>query len=133
VLKGYVVMRVYLTDSQVPEVRALPAAVRRLVIRRALGIMRSRARLFCWLPTLLCVIGGFSGSLLGGPLLDHFHQAPAFINVDWTTQCMIWSYSGVAIGAFTAGFIGLQLQRWKLRAYLGSVIDNCICEITQRA
>ena len=126
-------MHIYFADSQIPELRDLPAAVRRVVVRRALGILRSQARLFYWLPTLLCVVGGVCGSLLGVALLSYFRQAPTAINGDWIFQSIMSSYSGVGIGACTAGFIGLQLQRWKFRPFLGGIIENYFCEISRTA
>ena len=123
-------MRVYFIDSQVPELRPLPPTLRRLVVRRALALLRLHGRVFCWLPNLLCVVGGVVGWLLGAALLAYIHQAPASINGDSIFQSFVWSYSGVAVGAFSAGFIGLQLQRLKLRPYLRSVIKECGYETT---
>jgi hypothetical protein len=36
---------------------------------------------------------------------------------------MMWLYNVPMIGAILGGFIGLQLQRWKLRHYLRDVIQ----------
>ena len=115
-------MQLYLTESQVPELRDLPVSLRRVLVRRALTMMRAEARLFCSLPVMLCVIGGLVGSLVGAALLGCFYRSPAGLTADWISKSMVWSYSGVGIGSFLAGFIGLQLQRSKLRPYLGRAI-----------
>jgi hypothetical protein len=120
-------MHIYLTDSQVPELKPLPRIVRRLVIRRALVIMRSHAPLFCWVPTLFCIVGGVAGSFLGATLVACFHEAPATFGSGRAEQGMVWSLSGTVLGACTAGFIGLHLQRWKMRPYLRRVIDDFVC------
>lgn len=44
---------------------------------------------------------------------------------------MVWCYSGVGIGACWAGFIGLQLQRSKLRPYIRRVVAEYGLEITK--
>jgi hypothetical protein len=121
-------MRVYLTDSQIPELRELPPAARRLVVKRGLGILRSRARVFYWLPTLLCIVGGVSGALLA-----YLHHPPVVISGDLLTRSMLWFYSGVGIGACAAGFIGSLLQRWKLRPYLRNVVDDYVSDILRTA
>src|SRR6266478_4908236 len=106
-------MLVYLTESQVPELRSLAPSLRRLVVSRALTLMRSETRLFCWLPTCLCVIGGVVGALLGTMMLSYLH--PAQLTGDGMIRSMVWTYSGVGVVAFSAGFAGLLLQRWKLQ------------------
>src|SRR5882762_4834633 len=123
-------MRVYITESQVPELKSLTSDLRRLVSRRALALMRLHGRLFCWLPTLLCFIGGVTGAFLGSALLGHFHLNPATTSGDLMLQSMVWCYAGVGIGACSAGFIGLQLQRSKLRPYIRKVIEEYGFQIT---
>jgi hypothetical protein len=117
-------MNIYFTASQIPELRDLPQAVRRVVIRRALDILRSRARLFYWLPILLCVTGCIGGMYLP-PLFFHL---PAKPNNNILLNGMLGLLAGFSM-AFVAGFIGSQLQLWKLRPLLRGVINNYIAEI----
>jgi hypothetical protein len=111
-------MRVYITESQVPELRALTPDLRRLALQRAFALMRLHHRLFYWLSTLFCVIGGVMGTFVGLAFVGHLHLPLGIEGDDWLLQNMVWSYSGIGVGSFSAGFIGLQLQRWKLRPYL---------------
>ena len=106
-------MRLYLIESQVPELRLLPRRVRRLVVRHALAMLRGRARLFSWLPSLTCAIGGLAGAVIGA-------KPP------WKTGMLsaVWSYSGLGVGAVVGGFAGLHLQRWRLRPYLRRAIEE---------
>jgi len=123
-------MRLYVTDSQVPELKLLTPDLRRLVFRRALALMHVRSRLSCWLPVLLCFIGGVAGAFFGAALLGHFHLSRASVSGDWMVQSIVWCYSGVCIGAFSGGFAGLQLRRCRLRPYLRRVIEECGFENT---
>lgn len=116
-------MSIYFTASQIPELRDLPKAARRVIVGHALGILRSRARLFYWLPTLLCAVGALGGVYLCGTLLPHSYHLPAKLDPS-VFEC----YLGLGAG-FATGFIGLQLQLWKLRPLLHSVIDDYISEI----
>src|ERR1041385_6344598 len=116
-------MRLYLTESQIPELRPLPRSAGRLAVRHALAMMCREARHFCWLPTLMCAVGGVTGALVGAELLGYaaslgYVQIPAGITGDWIMLSTVWSYAGVGIGGASAGFVGLHLQRSKLRHYL---------------
>src|SRR5882724_11566997 len=116
-------MRLYLTESQVPELKPLPRSARRLAVRQALAMMRGKARVFCWLPPFMCVAGGVVGALVGVELLGYagmrgYVQKPAGVTGDWIMLSAIWSYSGVGLGAVSAGFVGLHFQRARLRPYL---------------
>jgi hypothetical protein len=122
-------MRLYLTESQVPELRPLPRSARRLAVRHALAMMRGKARVFCWLPALMCLAGGVVGALVGVELLGcaamhGYVQKPAALTGHWIMLSTIWSYSGVGIGAVSAGFVGLHLQRARLRTYLRRTIGD---------
>ena len=123
-------MSLYLIESQVPELGPLPVSLRRVAIRRALAMMRAEARPFCWLPTLLCVVGGVAGALIGADLLGHavrlgyLQRPPAASGGDWIMLSAAWSFTGVAVGAVSAGFVGLHLQRLKLRPYLRRAIGE---------
>jgi hypothetical protein len=115
-------MKIYFTESRIPELKPLPVPLRRVTMVRALETMRCQRRLFYWLPALLCALGGVSGAFIGAALLSFFYAAPPALNGDWITNSACWSYAGVGVGAFSAGFLGLMLQRWKLRPYLGKAI-----------
>jgi hypothetical protein len=128
-------MNIYLTLSHAPELRELPREVRRVVVSRALDNLRSRARLFYWLPNLLCLICGVGGPiLLGGfvvRLFDHFHLIPNSLN-----ESPAGGLLNIPIAILTgsiAGFIGLQFQNWKLRPLLPKVIANFISEVLRPA
>ena len=64
-------MPLYLIESQVPELRPLPRSVRREVVRQALAMLRGAARVFRWLPSFMCVIGGVIGAIVGAVLLGY--------------------------------------------------------------
>ena len=122
-------MRPYLIESQVPELGLLPRPVRRVVVRQALAMLREGARLFSWLPSVTCAIGGLAGAIIGAELLGYaaahgYVQKPPGMTSDWMMLSAVWSYSGVGIGALLGGFAGLHLQRWKLRPYLRRAIEE---------
>lgn len=120
-------MRVYLSDSQIPELKYLPSVVRRVVVQRALAAMHADSRSFYWLPTALCVVGGLAGYLPGallGAWLWKTSTAP-FSGVNMTIS-MFSSYSGVAAGAVLLGSLGLIWQRSKLRRYLPEILSRLL-------
>jgi len=122
-LAAHVNMSVYVIDSQVPELKPLTREHRRMVFRRAVALMSLRSPFFCWLPTFLCALGGLAGALLGSGLLGRFHPGSATMGVYPVLEGFVWMYSGVGIGAVTAGYVGLHFQRRKLRPYLRNVIE----------
>jgi hypothetical protein len=116
-------MPLFLSESQIPEIGLLPATLRRAIVRGALVKMRKEARIFCWLPTLSCVIGGAAGwatspVLLGAAVQLGYIRRPSGLTGDWLTLAMVCSYACMGVGAFSVGFIGLLLQRSRLRPYL---------------
>src|SRR5687768_5491104 len=117
-------MRIYLTERQVPELSPLAPTLQRLVYHRAMTLLRSDSKMITWLPTMLCVAGGLSGSLLGAYLFSYFGTGQSPITAEKITESIVWSYSGVAIGSFIAGFFGLQFQRCRLRPYLRQAIGE---------
>jgi hypothetical protein len=83
----------------------------------------------------MCLVGGILGGLLGAGLLSYalstgYVQKPARVaggwvmTGEWIMLSMVWSYSGVGIGAICAGFIGLHRQRHKLRPFLRKAIEE---------
>jgi hypothetical protein len=78
----------------------------------------------------MCLLGGILGGLLGAGLLAcalsaRYVQKPLTrMTGEWIMLNMVWSYSGVGIGAICAGFIGLHLQRCKLRPLLRKAIEE---------
>ena len=120
-------MRLYLTESEVPELEPLPPAVRRLVVEQALAMLCEEARIFGWLPSLLCFPGGLIGGLVGEALLVcavslGYVQQLSTPSGDWLMANMILWCGGVTAGAALAGFLGLHFQRAKLRPFLRKVI-----------
>jgi hypothetical protein len=116
-------MSIYFTASQIPELRELPQAVRRVVVRRAMDILHSRARLFYWLPILLCFVG-----CIGGWYLSPLFFLPEKSDNNIVFNGMLGLLAGFSV-AFVAGFIGAQFRLWKLRPLLHDVINNFIAEI----
>src|ERR1700722_18984069 len=95
-------MHMYITNSQIPELKPLTPHLRRVVFRRALDLLRSHGWFFYRLPSLLCFAGGVAGSFLGSALFRHFHPARATVNGELMVQCLIWSLSAVGIVSFSA-------------------------------
>lgn len=121
-------MHIYFTASQIPELRELPQAARRIVVSRALNILHSRSRLFYWLPVLLCIVGAVSGVLLCEATFPHlFHFGTTTPRNNDVSNSML-SLVGLG-GGFVTGFIGSQLQLWKLRPLLRGVINDYISKI----
>jgi hypothetical protein len=116
-------MRVYLTESQVPELGPLPPPLRRLVVRQALAMLRGGARILSWLPSLMCAVGGLAGALIGAKLVG-YAASVGYVHEPQGVLPVIWSYTGVAIGSVCAGFVGLHLQRSKLRPLLRRAIGE---------
>ena len=117
-------MHIYFTASQIPELRGLPQAVRSIVVKRTLGVLRSHSRLFYWLPVLFCVIGCVGG-MYG---LTPFFHLPAAVGNNLVDKGLFGLAVGLSTG-FVTGFIGSQLQLWKLRPLLCGVINDYISEI----
>jgi hypothetical protein len=129
-------MPLLLSESRIPELGPLPVALRRAIIKSALAEMRQEARLFCWLPTLLCIVGGAAGWVTGPVLLGYavqfgYLRKPAGLTGDWLTLLMVCSYAGTVTGAFAVGFIGLHFQRSRLRPYLRRVIAQYVSRTSQ--
>lgn len=123
-------MDIYFTASQIPELRDLPQAARQLVVRRALDILRSRSRLFYWLPVLFCIVGAVGGAFLCDTLLAHFLHLPGrpgAHGINLNQNLLAW-WLGLGLG-FVTGFIGSRLQLWKLRPLLRGVINDYISKI----
>jgi hypothetical protein len=77
----------------------------------------------------MCLLGGILGGLLGAAMLSYalsagYVQKPGRMTGEWIMLNMVWSHSGVGIGAICAGFIGLHLQRCKLRPLLRKAIEE---------
>jgi hypothetical protein len=75
----------------------------------------------------MCLAGGVIGGLVGAALLGHaalvgYVQKPPAMTGDWITLSMVWSYTGVGIGAVSAGYMGLLFQRYRLRPFLRKAI-----------
>jgi len=84
-------MKVYFTDSQIPELRDMPPNVARTVLLLAVRLMRSEAKLLTELPILFCALGAPVGSYVGGWMVgalglaqplsgDHKYQ---LVSRDW--------------------------------------------------
>jgi hypothetical protein len=129
-------MSLYLRESQVPELGPLPESLRRVVARRALVLMRSEARLLSLLPTLLCVVGGVAGWFIGGVLLvlaaqlGYAHETRTLTG-DSLILSFVGSTCGTAAVGFSAGFIGLLVQRSNWRPYLRRAIAEYVSKPTQ--
>lgn len=117
-------MQICLTYSQLPELKVMAPNLRRFVFHRALGLMRLRAKSFCWLPTLLCCSGGLAGGFVGSTLLGHFYSNLVLAQDGRFFASALWSLLGAGLGSFLGGFIGRQLQFWKLRPYIHRAITE---------
>ena len=116
-------MHLYLTDAQIPELGLLPRESRRVVMLRALKMLRADSRLFYWLPVILCALGTPVGSMVGGLLVQLLHPQPTTPFGDRIVLIICGTFGGIGVVAFFAGFIGLLFQRWKLRPYLRQAIE----------
>jgi hypothetical protein len=117
-------MQFYCTESKIPELQPLSRASRRVVVLRALRLLRADSWFFYWLPVILCAIGASVGSLVGGMSALLLHPNPPTAVGNRMGQSIVGSFCGTSIFAFSAGFIGLLIQRWKLRPYLRRVIEE---------
>jgi hypothetical protein len=116
-------MRIYFSDSRMPELAALPPDVARAVLRRALDQMGSESKLMSWLPTILCGLGCPFGSYAGAWLGCVLSIAVLPLGPGQTSVLCI---PGMVVGGFVAGFIGKQIQASRLRACIRRTIDDCV-------
>jgi hypothetical protein len=126
-----VTMLPYLNESRVPELGPLPEPLRRVLVKRALVLMRSEARFLSLLPTLLCVVGGLAGWLCGGVLLGIAAQLGCVPRVTPLTSTsvllgMVCGAFGVGAVGLPAGFIGILVQRSRLRPYLQRALEEYV-------
>jgi len=101
------------------------------VFRDALALLDPQERLIYRLSTSLSILGGAISGLFGSWLLARYYRNGAPRSGDWMLQNIAWSYFGVAVGGCSAQFIGLHLQRHKLRPYLRRVVEECGFDITK--
>jgi hypothetical protein len=114
-------MRVYITELRMPELGELKPEVRRWVLLRAFALLRLNDRFFYWVPTLLGVAALVTCCSIAKATRDYLPNYQGLMKE--TLVDMMWLYNVPMIGAILGGFIGLQLQRWKLRHYLRDVIQ----------
>lgn len=112
-------MKIYLTDSQIPELRDIPPKLARAVLLVGVKLMRSDARLLTELPILLCAVGCPLGSCVAGWAVCAFGLAQPR-GGDQMTACLL----GLGVGGLLGGFIGRQIQIPTLRRYLRRAIDE---------
>jgi len=112
-------MRIYLTDSQVPELRNMPPNVARTVLLLAVRLMRSEAKLLTELPILFCALGAPVGSYVGGWMVGALGLAQP-LSGDQISACL----AGLGVGGLLGGFVGRQIRIPNLRRYLRRVIDE---------
>ena len=92
-------------------------------------MMRLQAPVFSCLPTLFSVVGAVLGLFIGAWLLAYsasrgyvLSPPPGRVTGDWILMSALWSFGAMGVVSFSAGFVGLLLQRSKLRPYLGRAI-----------
>jgi hypothetical protein len=111
-------MRIYLIDSQIPELRKMPPKVARTLLLLAVRLMRSEAKLLTELPILFCALGAPVGGYVGGWVVRALGLAPLLGGE--SVGCGV----GVCIGGLLGGFIGRQIRIPNLRRCLRRVIDE---------
>jgi hypothetical protein len=116
-------MKVYLTDSQVPELKDVPPKVARTVLMLAVDLMRSDTKLLTELPILFCALGAPLGSYVGGWAVGTLGLARP-LGGEWA-GC----YVGLCIGGVLGGFIGQQMRIPILRRYLRRAVDELTSEV----
>jgi hypothetical protein len=122
-------MTFYLTAERIGELAEYPPSVRRLIVHRAIGLLRGNSRLAGLLPDLLSVCGsllGVTGALLVGAHTLH----PRLEELIPAQMC--YDLIGVFIGGLGGGFMGLQLQIQKLRPFMQKALEDFIDETMLR-
>jgi hypothetical protein len=105
-----------------PELAAFTPAVRQLLLRRAVSVMRRESRFAAELPTILSGFGAVIGWLNG--FLLEFYLIP-IRPIPEQMEIRICYYVGSAvIVALAGGYVGLRLELQKLRPFLQRAIQD---------
>jgi hypothetical protein len=111
-------MKIYYTDSQIPELGALEAARRKLVLRNA---RKALAREKPWvnrLPIVLASFGAIGAWLLTSYIYSLHAEAHQPSHAFFSMNELFLPQVGAVLGGFTGGMIGQQILFRKLRSYL---------------
>ena len=111
-------MRIYFSDSQIPELMTFPKAYRYWVRKRALALLHREAPLLTWLPMILSALGGLAGAFAGSFSATALHGSG---DITWS---VFGSTAGVGIGGAVGGFLGAQWLTQKVRPYLRRVLKD---------
>ena len=110
-------MRLYITDSQIPELREFPPDTRRALRQYAFQQMFAHQRWLRWIPNGLCFTGALIGlltySLLPRPLYPWTEMAHTFIPTGY-----------ILFLATVGGCVGAQLLTHRARHYLRELIAS---------
>src|SRR5690348_12154187 len=98
-------MKVYFTDSQIPELRDVPPKVARIVLLLSVRLMRSEAKLLTELPILFCALGAPVVSYVGGWMVGALGLAQP-CSGDQISACLV----GLGAGGLLGGFVGRQIR-----------------------
>jgi len=112
-------MKVYFTDSQIPELRDVPPKVARTVLLLAVRLMRSEAKLLTELPILLAALGCPVGSCVAGWVVCALGLAQP-VSGEQISACL----AGLGVGGLLGGFVGRHIRIPNLRRYVRRVIDE---------
>ena len=112
-------MRLFITDSRIPELAEIKSDRRRCLKRSAVAMLRKHKPLFVSIPVVLCSLGAglgwwiipFAFGLFGADL-ENFSNATFF------------SFIGIGLGGTLAGWVGNEWLAHKLRPYLRNLIGQ---------
>ncbi len=122
-------MKIYFADSKLPELRELPRATRLLVVRRALARLHERSKFYYWLPTILCAVGVFPGSIAGSLLMPSLFPKRSTLDAEHMSNSLMVSMGsmvGMVIVSLALGYVGQEFQRRKFRPFLTDIIGQIL-------
>ena len=116
-------MRIYLSESQIPELASIDPSQRRLLNAEAMKEIRKKNRWFGYLPVMLCVVGGILGYSVSMFFALTFQSAGGFSKV--AVASLICALVGAGGGGFLGGIIGRQFMIHRFRLYWREKLANC--------
>lgn len=110
-------MRIYVSESRVPELAGLNRVQRRIIFRRALKAMTDEKPTRKWVPVLFCSFGALLAFFTVTYLTGSISKSPIF-EIDDVFARMLVRYAVVLLCGLGSGFIGQQILFSELRPYL---------------
>jgi hypothetical protein len=120
-------MKVFLNESQIPELAGLDARQRQRLLGSALVVLKQTQRPSCWLPVILCCIGAVVGFVLSVLAVVLYLWHPMGPGHPWperyAAERPLFGMAGAALGGMLGGFVGKQLLLRRLRPILRQMTE----------